>query len=101
MTTTVEGRERYSVIVRYPRDLRNNPEAIASQVLVPTASGAMIPLGQIASIGLTQGPPSLRTENAQLVAYVYVDMRGLVTELRDLVSDIKEHPKKYFKVSVF
>ena len=76
ITTTVEGRERYSVIVRYPRDLRNNPQAIASNVLVPTMSGAMVPLGQMASVRVTQGPPSLRTENAQLVAYIYVDLQG-------------------------
>ena len=76
ITTTVEGRERYSVIVRYPRDLRNNPQAIASNVLVPTMSGAMVPLGQMASVRVTQGPPSIRTENAQLVAYIYVDLQG-------------------------
>ncbi len=50
VTTTVEGRERYGVNVRYPRALRDDPEAIASQVLVPTAGGAMVPLGQIASV---------------------------------------------------
>ncbi|MBI3516795.1 MAG: efflux RND transporter permease subunit, partial [Proteobacteria bacterium] len=80
VTTTVEGRERYSVIVRYPRGLRDDPQAIGSQVLVPVMSaggaGPMIPLGQLASIRITQGPPSIRTENAQLVAYVYVDMHG-------------------------
>lgn len=75
VTTTVEGRERYGVIVRYPRGLRDEPQAIASQVLVPTPGGAMVPLGQVARVGLTEGPPSIRTENAQLVAYVYVDMR--------------------------
>jgi Cu(I)/Ag(I) efflux system membrane protein CusA/SilA len=63
-------------MVRYPRDFRNDPQTIASQVLVPTMGGAMIPLGQIAAIRITQGPPSIRTENAQLVAYIYVDMRG-------------------------
>jgi Cu(I)/Ag(I) efflux system membrane protein CusA/SilA len=76
VTTTVEGRERYSVIVRYPRDLRDDPIAIASQVLVPTMSGAMIPLGQVAHVQVTQGPPSIRTENAQPVAYVYVDLHN-------------------------
>jgi Cu(I)/Ag(I) efflux system membrane protein CusA/SilA len=75
VTTTVEGRERYGVIVRYPRDLRDDPQAIASQVLVPTSGGAMVPLGQVAKITITGGPPSIRTENAQLVAYIYVDMR--------------------------
>ena len=76
ITTTVEGRERYGVIVRYPRDLRNDPQAIASDVLVSTASGAMVPLGQLASVRVTPGPPSIRTENAQLVAYIYVDLQG-------------------------
>jgi Cu(I)/Ag(I) efflux system membrane protein CusA/SilA len=76
VTTTVEGRERYSVIVRYPRDLRDDPRAIAEQVLVPIPGGAMVPLGQVAKVGLTGGPPSIRTEDAQLVAYVYVDMQG-------------------------
>jgi len=76
VTTTVEGRERYGVNVRYPRGLRDDPEAIASQVLVPTMSGAMIPLGQLASIHVTTGPPSIRTENAQPVAYIYVDLAG-------------------------
>lgn len=76
VTTTVEGRERYSVIVRYPRDFRDDPLAIASQVLVPAMGGAMIPLGQVARVQVTQGPPSIRTENAQPVAYIYVDLHG-------------------------
>jgi Cu(I)/Ag(I) efflux system membrane protein CusA/SilA len=76
VTTTVEGRERYGVSVRYPRGLRDDPQAIASQVLVPTAGSAMIPLGQVADIRITLGPPSIRTENAQPVAYIYVDLQG-------------------------
>jgi copper/silver efflux system protein len=72
VTTTVEGRERYTVNVRYPRDLRSDPQAIATQVLVPTPVGAMVPLGQLTKISLTQGPASIRTENAQLATYVYV-----------------------------
>jgi Cu(I)/Ag(I) efflux system membrane protein CusA/SilA len=75
-TQTVEGRERYGVNVRYPRDFRDNPQAIANQVLVNTPDGAQIPLGQVASIRVTKGPPSIRTENAQLVDYIYVDMQG-------------------------
>ena len=85
VTTTVEGRERYGVIVRYPRDLRDDPRAIAEQILVPTPSGAMVPLGQVARVGLTGGPPSIRTENAQLAAYVYVDMRD-----RDIGSYVQD-----------
>ncbi len=75
VTTTVEGRERFGVNVRYPRDLRADPQAIA-QVLIPVPGGAMIPLGQVASIGLGKGAPSIRTENALLSAYIFVDIRG-------------------------
>jgi Cu(I)/Ag(I) efflux system membrane protein CusA/SilA len=105
VTTTVEGRERYGVIVRYPRGLRDDPQAIATQVLVPVMSagggaGPMIPLGQLASIRVTQGPPSIRTENAQLVAYVYVDMRGrdiggFVADAARAVSDGVKLPPGY------
>ena len=76
VTTTVEGRERFSVNVRYPRGLRDDPQAIASQVLVNGSDGTAIPLGQIASISIAQGAPSIRTENAQLVDYIYVDLQG-------------------------
>lgn len=85
ITTTVEGRERFSVIARYPRELRSNPDAIARQVLVPTMSGALIPLGQLAQISLEKGPPSIRTENALLSAYIFVDIRG-----RDIGSYVKD-----------
>jgi copper/silver efflux system protein len=74
VTTTFEGRERYSVNVRYLRGLRDDPQAIATQVLVQAAGGPAVPLGQVASVQPTQGPPMIRTENAQLVNYIYVDM---------------------------
>jgi Cu(I)/Ag(I) efflux system membrane protein CusA/SilA len=74
VTTTVEGRERYTVNVRYLRGLRNDPQAIATQVLVQAAMGPAVPLGQVAKVQVTQGPPMIRTENAQLVNYIYVDM---------------------------
>ena len=76
VTTTVEGRERFGVIVRYPRDLRDDPLAIAGNVLVNAANGASIPLGEVATIKITAGPPAIRTENAQLADYIYVDMQG-------------------------
>ncbi|MGL4206476.1 MAG: efflux RND transporter permease subunit [Aeromonadaceae bacterium] len=76
VTTTVEGRERYGVTLRYPRELRDTPQAMAREVLVPTADGALVPLGALASLRLEQGPPSIRTENAQLAAYLYVDVVG-------------------------
>ena len=75
VTTTVEGRERFGVIVRYPRELRDSPETIAQQVLVPTMDGAQIPLGELAHVTVRKGAPSIRTENALLSAYIYVDTR--------------------------
>ncbi|WON73682.1 CusA/CzcA family heavy metal efflux RND transporter [Nitrosospira sp. Is2] len=76
VTTTVEGRERFAVTVRYPRELRSDPQAIATQVLVPAMGETMIPLGQLASVRLIKGPPSIRTENALLSAYIFVDIHG-------------------------
>jgi len=100
VTQTVEGRERYSVNVRYPRDFRDDPRAIANQVLVNTPSGAQIPLGQVAEVNIAQGPPSIRTENAQLVDYIYVDMEGrdlggYVEAARKAVQDQVKLPPGY------
>ncbi|HYN39629.1 MAG TPA: efflux RND transporter permease subunit, partial [Rhodospirillales bacterium] len=75
VTTTVEGRQRFSVNMRYPRDLRSSPQAIASEVLVPMPNGGAVPLGEIATIAPTRGPTSIRTENGQLAVYIYVDIR--------------------------
>jgi len=88
VTTTVEGRERYGVSVRYPRDVRSDPDAIAREVLVPLPNGASIPLGQVAKINLMQGPASIRTENAQLAAYIFVDARE--RDLGSYVADAKK-----------
>ena len=101
VTTTVEGRERYSVIVRYPRDLRDDPERIATQVLVPTMDGAQVPLGQLAKIELAKGAPVIRTENALLSVYIYVDMRGrdiggYVADAQRAVRDEVKFPPGYY-----
>jgi Cu(I)/Ag(I) efflux system membrane protein CusA/SilA len=88
VTTTVEGRERFGVITRYPRELRSDPDAIARQVLVPAMNGALIPLGQLAKISLEKGPPSIRTENALLSAYIFVDIRD-----RDIGSYVADAQK--------
>ena len=88
VTTTVEGRERFGVITRYPRELRSDPDAIARQVLVPAMNGALIPLGQLAHISLEKGPPSIRTENALLSAYIFVDIRD-----RDIGSYVADAQK--------
>ena len=76
ITTTVEGRERYTVAIRYPRDLRSDPQAIAKDVLVALPNGGTVPLGEVADIQLTQGATSIRTENAKLATYIFVDIRG-------------------------
>lgn len=75
VTTTVEGRQRFTVNMRYPRDLRDSPQAIASDVLVPMPGGGAVPLGEVARITLARGPTSIRTENGQLATYIYVDIR--------------------------
>ena len=101
VTTTVEGRERFGVSVRYPRELRSDPQQIAASVLVPTMDGAMLPLGQLASIRITKGAPAIRTENALLSAYIYVDIRdrdigGFVADARKSVNDQVRFPPGYY-----
>jgi len=95
VTTTVEGRERFGVIVRYPRELRNDPQAISTQVLVPVMNGAMIPLGQVASVSITRGAPSIRTENALLSAYIFVDIRD--RDIGGYVSDAQKAVREQVK----
>ncbi|WP_296201307.1 efflux RND transporter permease subunit, partial [uncultured Hyphomicrobium sp.] len=103
VTTTVEGRERYAVSLRYPRDMRSDPEAMAREVLVPLTNGASVPLGDIASIKRTRGPASIRTENAQLAAYIFVDARdrdlgSYVADARRAVADTVKFPTGYYAV---
>jgi copper/silver efflux system protein len=75
-TQTVEGRERYGVLVRYPRDLRHSAERIA-EARIPAMDGMLqVPLGQLATLRTTQGPMMIRTENAFPVSAVYVDVEG-------------------------
>jgi Cu(I)/Ag(I) efflux system membrane protein CusA/SilA len=87
VTTTVEGRQRYSVNLRYPRGFRSYPDSIAREVLIDSPTGAAIPLGQLAKIELTQGPSTIRTENALLALYIYIDIRG--RDLGGYVADAK------------
>jgi Cu(I)/Ag(I) efflux system membrane protein CusA/SilA len=101
VTTTVEGRERFGVGVRYPRELRSDPQQIAREVLVPTMDGAMIPLGQVAKVEVAKGAPGIRTENALLSAYIYVDIRdrdigGYVADAKKAVADQVKFPPGYY-----
>jgi Cu(I)/Ag(I) efflux system membrane protein CusA/SilA len=76
ITSTVEGRERYGVAIRYPRALRSDPDAIARDVQVALPGGGFVPLGEVAKVELTRGATSIRTENGQLAVYIYVDIAG-------------------------
>ena len=103
VTTTVEGRERYGVSVRFPRDVRSDPDAISREVLVSLPNGASIPLGQVATVKLVRGPTSIRTENAQLAAYIFVDARerdlgSYVADAKTAVSASVEFPPGYYAV---
>jgi Cu(I)/Ag(I) efflux system membrane protein CusA/SilA len=91
VTTTVEGRERYPVQVRYARDFRESPEAIG-RLLVSGPDGLQVPLAQVASIGFAPGAPMIRSENGQLNDLVSIDVRGrdvggYVAEAKRLVAE--------------
>jgi Cu(I)/Ag(I) efflux system membrane protein CusA/SilA len=88
ITTTIEGRQRFPVNLRYPRELRSDSERL-SRVLVPTPSGAQVPLGELAAINVTNGPSMIRDENGFLSGYVYVDIAG-----RDVGGYVEEAKKK-------
>jgi Cu(I)/Ag(I) efflux system membrane protein CusA/SilA len=99
VTTTIEGRERYPVNIRYPRAFRDDLENL-KRVLVPTPSGQHIPLAQIAEIREVSGPAMLRNENGLLAGYVYVDVAGrdigsYVTEAKKLVAGRLKLPEGY------
>ena len=101
VTTTVEGRERFGVTVRYPRELRTNPEQIEREVLVSVMGGTMVPLGQVAQVRVARGTPGIRTENALLSAYVFVDIRGrdigsYVADARKAVAEQVKFPAGYY-----
>ena len=101
VTTTVEGRERFGVTLRYPRELRGDPQQIAREVLVTTMGGAMIPLGQLAKVSITKGAPGIRTENAMLSAYIFVDIRdrdigGYVADARKALNEQIKFPPGYY-----
>ncbi len=99
VTTTIEGRERYPVNVRYPRELRNDLDAL-KRTLVPTPAGQHIPIAQLADIAMVAGPAMIRNENGLLAGYVYVDVAGrdiggYVEEAKRLVIERLRLPQGY------
>jgi len=102
ITTTVEGLQRYPVSVRYLRDFRDDPDALR-QVLVPGKDGVQIPLGQLARISVTPGPPMIRSENAQRTAWIFVDIQnrdlgGYVADAKRVVAEQVPLPPGYTRV---
>lgn len=84
--TTIEGRERYPINVRYLRELRDDPEKLR-RVLVTTPTGAQVPIAQLATLRFLQGPPMIRDEDGMLAGYVFVDMGG--RDVGGYVDDLK------------
>lgn len=89
LTTTVEGRERYSIRARYAREYRNDPEAV-NRILITTANGAQIPLGEIAELVYRPGPMMIRGENSFLTGYVLLDKRDGFAEV-SVVEDAQRY----------
>jgi Cu(I)/Ag(I) efflux system membrane protein CusA/SilA len=99
VTQTVEGLERYPVNIRYGAELRDSPEKLR-RILVPTPTGAQIPITQMADIRIIKGPPSIKSENARKNAWIYIDLAGIdvgtyVKKARQIVSEKIELPAGY------
>jgi len=99
VSQTIEGLERYSINVRYPRDFRDNPDKI-SRVLVPTPGGTHIPLSEVTDIALTRGAPVIKSENARPNAWVYVDIStsdigGFVRKAKEVMAEELKLPAGY------
>jgi len=94
LTSTVEGRERYQVRVRYTREYRDNPEDL-KKILIPAPSGTQVPLGELASIEYTRGPQLIKSENTFLVGYVIFDKKDGYAEV-----DVVENAQEYLKEKI-
>ncbi|MGO4568270.1 efflux RND transporter permease subunit [Rhizobium sp. 2YAF20] len=100
VTSTVEGRERYGVAIRYPRASRSDPQSIARDVQISLPGGGTVPLGEVADVKLTRGATTIRTENGQLAVYIYVDIAnrdlgGYVAEAQQAVAKSVKMPPGY------
>ncbi len=95
ITQTVEGLERYPVNVRYPRELRDNLESL-KRVLIPTPTGAQIPLAEVADLKLRRGPPVIKSENSRPNAWIYVDIKG--SDIGGYVAEAKRVVESQVKI---
>ena len=94
LTTTVEGRERFPVRVRYAREYRDNPDDLKN-VLIPTPSGVQVPLGELAQITYTRGPQMIKSEDTFLVGYVIFDKKSQYAE-----GDVVENAQAYLNAKI-
>ncbi len=89
LNSTVEGRERYAIRARYPRDLRNSPETLR-RILIPTSTGFSVPLEELINIEYTQGPQVIKSENSFLVSYITFDKENNLSEV-DVVQNVRDY----------
>ena len=99
LSESVQGRERYNIMLRYDRPFRETPEQLA-EILIPTPLGQHIPLGELAQIAVTDGPPMIKSENARLTGWVFVDIAGrdigtYVSEASQTIRDTVDLPPGY------
>ncbi|MBT3857482.1 MAG: efflux RND transporter permease subunit, partial [Nitrospina sp.] len=99
VSTTVQGLERYPINVRYPRGLRDDLDKL-QRVLIPTPRGEHIPMAQVATLSIKKGPPVIKSENARLNAWVYIDLKDIdvgtyVEQARKIIDEGLELPAGY------
>ena len=99
LSESVQGRERYNIMLRYDRPFRETPDQLA-EILIPSPSGQHIPLGELARIAITDGPPMIKSENARLTGWVFVDIAGrdigtYVSEAARIVRETVDLPAGY------
>ncbi len=99
MAESIQGRERYNIMLRYDRPFREDPEDL-SNILIPTPQGQHIPLGELAKIEFVEGPPMIKSENARLTGWVFVDIEGIdigtyVKNAQEIVAEKVDLPPGY------
>ena len=94
LTETIEGRERYGIRIRYPRDLRTDPTAL-NEIYVPVSKGNVVPLSELATIKYEQGPQAIKSENTFLVGYVLFDKLDGFAEV-----DVVENAQDYIAAKI-